>query len=83
LRDRGLDVGDARGEVSALPVSGTLALASRAFDTAFARFRVDGREVVAPERTLAVPAALDAVRGVAGTVQGDVLMPTDAEADDA
>ncbi|MBM7412713.1 hypothetical protein JOE38_002536 [Clavibacter michiganensis] len=82
LRDRGLEVGDARGEVSALPVSGTLALASRAFDTGFARFRVDGREVIAPERTLAVPAALDAVRGVAGTVQGDVLMPTDAEAED-
>ncbi|OUE20529.1 Pseudomonalisin precursor [Clavibacter michiganensis] len=83
LRDRGLEVGDARPEVGALPVSGTLALASRAFDTGFALFRVDGREVVAPERTLAVPAALDAVRGVAGTVQGDVLMPTDAEADDA
>ncbi|WP_445337784.1 S53 family peptidase [Clavibacter sp. CFBP 8614] len=83
LRDRGLDVGDARGEVSALPVSGTLALASRAFDTGFARFRVGGREVVAPERTLAVPAALDAVRGVAGTVQGDVLMPSDAESDAA
>ncbi|KDP91223.1 S53 family peptidase [Clavibacter michiganensis] len=79
LRDSGLDVGDARDEVSALPVSGTLALASRAFDTGFARFRVAGREVVAPERTLAVPAALDAVRGVAGTVQGDVLMPSDAE----
>lgn len=83
LRDRGLDVGDARGEVGALPVSGTLALASRAFDTGFARFRVGGREVVAPERALAVPAALDAVRGVAGTVQGDVLMPSDAEQDDA
>jgi len=83
LRDRGLDVGDARGEVGALPVSGTLALASRAFDTGFARFRVAGREVVAPERTLAVPAALDAVRGVAGTVQGDVLMPSDAESDAA
>ncbi|MFT2752599.1 S8 family serine peptidase [Clavibacter sp. Sh2088] len=82
LRDRGLDVGDARGEVGALPVSGTLALAARAFDTGFARFRVDGHEVVAPERTLAVPAALDAVRGVAGTVQGDVLMPSDAESDD-
>ncbi|XXM90665.1 S53 family peptidase [Clavibacter nebraskensis] len=82
LRDRGLDVGDARQEVGALPVSGTLALASRAFDTGFARFRVDGREVIAPERTLAVPAVLDAVRGVAGTVQGDVLMPTDAAADD-
>jgi len=81
LRDRGLDVGDARGEVGALPVSGTLALASRAFDTGFARFRVGGREVVAPERALAVPAALDAVRGVAGTVQGDVLMPSDAESD--
>ncbi|WP_043671514.1 S53 family peptidase [Clavibacter michiganensis] len=83
LRERGLDVGDARGEVGALPVSGTLALASRAFDTGFARFRVGGREVVAPERTLAVPAALDAVRGVAGTVQGDVLRPSDAEQDDA
>ncbi|WP_316311087.1 S53 family peptidase [Clavibacter michiganensis] len=83
LRDRGLDVGDARDEVSALPVSGTLALASRAFDTGFARFRVAGREVVAPERTLAVPATLDAVRGVAGTVQGDVLMPSDAESDTA
>ncbi|WP_440696413.1 S53 family peptidase [Clavibacter nebraskensis] len=82
LRDRGLDVGDARGEVGALPVSGTLALAARAFDTGFGRFRVDGHEVVAPERTLAVPAALDAVRGVAGTVQGDVLMPSDAEPDD-
>ncbi|MGJ1747923.1 S53 family peptidase [Clavibacter sepedonicus] len=83
LRDRGLDVGDVRGDVAALPVSGTLARASRAFDTGFARFRVGGREVVAPERTLAVPAALDAVRGVAGTAQGDVLMPSDAEADDA
>ena len=83
LRDRGLDVGDARGEVAALPVSGTLAVASRAFDTGFARFRVGGREFVAPERTLAVPAALDAVRGVAGTVQGDVLMPSDAEPADA
>jgi hypothetical protein len=81
LRDRGLDVGAARGEVGALPVSGTLAVASRAFDTAFARYGVGGREVVAPERTLAVPAALDAVRGIAGTVQGDVLMPSDAESD--
>ncbi|MFT2691810.1 S8 family serine peptidase [Clavibacter zhangzhiyongii] len=83
LRDRGLDVGDARGEVAALPVSGPLALAARAFDTGFARYAVGGREVVAPERTLAVPAALDAVRGVAGTVQGDVLMPSDAEGDAA
>ncbi|UKF80940.1 S53 family peptidase [Clavibacter californiensis] len=83
LRDSGLDVGDARDDVSALPVSGTLALASHAFDTGFARFRVAGREVVAPERTLAVPAALDAVRGVAGTVQGDVLMPSDTEPDAA
>lgn len=79
LRGRGLDVGDVRGEVAALPVSGELDLASRAFGTGFARFRVGGREVVAPERPLAVPAALDAVHGVAGTVQGDVLMPTDAE----
>ncbi|WP_228511737.1 S8 family serine peptidase [Clavibacter sp. VKM Ac-2872] len=83
LRDRGLDVGAERGEVAALPVSGSLARASRAFDTTFARFRIGGREVVAPERTLAVPAALDAVRGVAGTVQGDVLMPSDAESDAA
>lgn len=76
LRSEGLDVGTLRESVASLPVTGTAATVSLAFDTSFARADRAGVDVLAPERPLAVPASLTAVTGVAGVVQHDGVRPT-------
>ncbi|WIB26587.1 S53 family peptidase [Curtobacterium sp. MCSS17_015] len=76
LRGEGLRVGELRGSVAVLPVSGTADRVGDAFGTSFATWSTAGVTAVAPVGALTVPRALGAVVGVAGVVAADTMRPT-------